>query len=316
MWSYIVRRVGLLVPTLALVTVLVALLVRLLPGDAVEIIIGQYTPLTHGDREAVRRQLGLDKPWYEQYGEFVAGVFTGDWGTSLQSQQPIGRELARRLPVTFELGLLALLISIVVAVPVGVIAAIRQDRWLDYLMRGTAIVFIAVPAFWLGTLVVVLPNVWWGWAPPIHYESFFDDPLSNLYFMIIPAAILGLGLSGSVMRLTRTQMLEVLRQDYIRTAWAKGLRERVVILRHALRNALIPVTTLIGLQVPLLVGGTVVLETIFSVPGIGSYLVTAVNSRDYPVVQAVNLVVALAVVLSNLLVDVLYAYLDPRIRYA
>ncbi|MCS7276801.1 MAG: ABC transporter permease [Dehalococcoidia bacterium] len=316
MWGYIMRRVGLLVPTLALVTVLVALLVRLLPGDAVEIIIGQYTPLTHGDREAVRRQLGLDKPWYEQYGEFVGGVFTGDWGTSLQSQQPIGRELARRLPVTFELGLLALLISIVVAVPVGVIAAIRQDRWLDYLMRGSAIVFIAVPAFWLGTLVVVLPNVWWGWAPPIHYESFFDDPLSNLYFMIIPASILGLGLSGSVMRLTRTQMLEVLRQDYIRTAWAKGLRERAIILRHALRNALIPVTTLIGLQVPLLVGGTVVLETIFSVPGIGSYLVTAVNSRDYPVVQAVNLVVALAVVLSNLLVDVLYAYLDPRIRYA
>ncbi len=316
MRAYIMRRLALAIPTLVAVTVLVSLVIRLLPGDAIEIIIGQYTPLTHGDREAVRRQLGLDKPWYQQYADFVSGIFVGDWGTSLQTQQPIGKELARRLPVTFELGLLALLISVTVAVPVGVIAAIRQDRWLDYVMRGTAIIFIAIPAFWLGTLVVVLPNVWWGWAPPIHYTSFLENPLRNLYFMVIPAAILGLALSGSVMRLTRAQMLEVLRQDYVRTAWAKGLRERIVILRHALPNALIPVITLIGLQIPIVVGGTVVLETIFSVPGVGSYLVIAVNSRDYPVVQAVNLVVAATVVLSNLVVDMAYAYLDPRVRYA
>jgi len=316
MSAYIVRRLLLIAPTLFLVTVIVFVVIRLLPGDVVETIIGQYTPLTEGDREQVRHQLGLDRPWYVQYFEFIGGAFVGDFGDSLQSQRPISDTLKDRLPVSAELGFLAILIGLIWAVPVGVLAAIRQDTILDYVTRSAAIAFIAIPSFWLGTMVVVFPNVWWGWAPPIQYRSFFDDPVQNLYLLIIPAAILGVGLSGSVMRLTRAQMLEVLRQDYIRTAWSKGLRERTVVLRHALKNALIPVTTLVALQVPVVVGGTVVLETIFSVPGMGAYLVQAANAKDYPVIQAVNLLVALVVVFANLAVDIVYVYLDPRVRYS
>lgn len=315
MTTYIARRLLLMIPTIFFVTLMVFLIVRLLPGDVVENIIGQYTPLTRGDREKVRHDLGLDRPWYEQYFDFVGGALRGDFGRSLQSQQPVTDALRDRLPVSAELGVIALVISVAIAIPIGVIAAIRQDTLLDYVTRSAAITLIAIPSFWLGTLVVVYPNVWWNWAPPIQYRSFFDDPIDNLYLMSIPAAILGIGLSGAVMRLTRAQMLEVLRQDYIRTAWSKGLRERTVVFRHALKNALIPVTTLVALQIPVIVGGTVVLETIFSVPGMGAYLVQAANAKDYPVIQAVNLLVALIVVFTNLAVDVAYAYLDPRIRY-
>jgi peptide/nickel transport system permease protein len=316
MSTYIIRRILLMIPTLFFVTVMVFLVVRLLPGDVVESIIGQYTPLTEGNREAVRHDLGLDRPWYVQYFDFVGGVFKGDLGESLQSQRPITEALRNRLPVSAELGLLSIFIGMVWAIPIGVLAAIRQDSALDHVARSMAISFIAMPSFWLGTLVIVLPNVWWNWAPPIQYRSFLNDPLQNLYLLIFPAAILGLTISGGVMRLTRAQMLEILRQDYIRTAWSKGLRERTIVVRHALKNALIPVITLVALQIPVVVGGTVVLETIFSVPGMGRYLVEAANASDYTVIQAVNLIVALIVVFANLAVDVVYGYLDPRIRYA
>jgi peptide/nickel transport system permease protein len=316
MSTYIIRRILLMVPTLFFVTAMVFFVVRLLPGDVVENIIGQYTPLTEGNREAVRHDLGLDRPWFSQYFDFIGGVFKGDLGTSLQSQRPITEALRTRLPVSAELGLLSIFIGLVWAIPIGVLAAIRQDSLLDHVARSMAISFIAMPSFWLGTLVIVLPNVWWNWAPPIHYRSFLTDPLNNLYLLIFPAAILGLTISGGVMRLTRAQMLEILRQDYIRTAWSKGLRERTIVVRHALKNALIPVITLVALQIPVVVGGTVVLETIFSVPGMGKYLVDAANGSDYPVIQAVNLIVALIVVFANLAVDVVYGYLDPRIRYA
>lgn len=315
MSTYIIRRILLMIPTLFFVTVLVFMVVRLLPGDVVETVIGQYTPLTQGDREAVRHDLGLDRPWYQQYVEFVGGVFKGDLGTSLQSQRPVSEALRNRLPVSAELGLLSIVIGLIWAIPIGVLAAIRQDSLLDHVARSTAISFIAMPSFWLGTLVIVLPSVWWNWAPPIQYRSFLDDPRENLYLLIFPAAILGLTISGGVMRLTRAQMLEILRQDYIRTAWSKGLKERTIVVRHALKNALIPVITLVALQIPVVVGGTVVLETIFSVPGMGRYLVEAANASDYPVIQAVNLIVALVVVFANLTVDVVYGYLDPRIRY-
>jgi peptide/nickel transport system permease protein len=316
MSNYIIRRIFLMIPTLFFVTAMVFLVVRLLPGDVVENIIGQYTPLTQGNREAVRHDLGLDRPWFSQYFDFVGGVFKGDLGTSLQSQRPITEALRNRLPVSAELGLLSIFIGLVWAIPIGVLAAIRQDSLLDHVARSAAISFIAMPSFWLGTLVIVLPNVWWKWAPPIQYRSFLDDPRQNLYLLIFPAAILGLTISGGVMRLTRAQMLEILRQDYIRTAWSKGLKERTIVVRHALKNALIPVITLVALQIPVVVGGTVVLETIFSVPGMGRYLVEAANASDYTVIQAVNLIVALIVVFANLAVDVMYGYLDPRIRYA
>ncbi|MHB8375383.1 MAG: ABC transporter permease [Dehalococcoidia bacterium] len=315
MSTYILRRILLMIPTLFFVTVLVFMIVRLLPGDAVESIIGQYTPLTQGDRARVKHELGLDRPWYSQYKDFVVGALHGDFGNSLQSQHPISNDLKQRLPVSFELGLMGLLIGVLIAIPIGVLAAIRQDSIIDQVARSSAITLLALPSFWLGTMVNVYPSVWWGWAPPIQYHSFFADPRANVSFLIIPAVILGVGLSGAIMRLTRAQMLEVLRQDYIRTAWSKGLRERTIVMRHALKNAMIPVLTLVALQVPIVVGGTVVLETIFSVPGMGFYLVSAVNAKDYPVIQAVTLLIAIIVVFSNLAVDLVYAYLDPRIRY-
>lgn len=316
MSGYILRRILLMIPTLFVVSILVFLVIRLLPGDVVSNVIGQYASLTDGNREAIEEDLGLDRPWYEQYVDFITGAVQGDFGESLQSQQPISEAFKDRIPVSVELGILALLISVSFGVPIGVLAAIRQDSFLDLIARSSAITFVALPSFWLGTLVIVLPNVWWGWAPPIQYVELWDDPAQNLEMVIIPAAILGLGLSGSVMRLTRAQMLDVMRQDYIRTASAKGLRERSVVIRHALKNALIPVTTLIALQIPLVIGGTVVLETIFSIPGMGAYLVTAATASDYTVIQAVNLLVAIVVLTANLTTDVTYAYLDPRIRYS
>jgi peptide/nickel transport system permease protein len=316
MRTYIIRRVLLMIPTLFLLTVAVFMIVRALPGDVVETIVGQYTPLTQGDRNQVRHELGIDRPWYQQYGDFIGNAFKGDLGTSLVNQQPITKDLKRRVPVSVELGAMALFIGVIIAVPVGVLAAIRQDTLIDYFTRSSAIALIAIPSFWLGTMVEVYPNIWWNWAPPIQYHSFLADPQGNLYILIFPATILGIGLSGAIMRLTRAEMLEVLRQDYVRTAWSKGLRERTVVMRHALRNTLIPVTTLIALQIPVLIGGTVVLEGIFSIPGMGAYLLSAASSKDFPVIQAVTLLVGIVVVVSNLAVDIAYAYLDPRIRYS
>jgi peptide/nickel transport system permease protein len=313
--QYVIRRLLLAVPTLLGVSLLVFLIVRALPGDVVEAIIGQYTPISETDRERVRRELGLDEPVYTAYLNFVGGAVQGDFGTSLQSGQPVSDEIQDRLPVTLELGLMALLFGLIIGLPIGVFAAIRQDSWADYFARSTAIGFLAIPNFWLATMVIVYPSVWWKWAPPIKFEYIWDDPKENLYMISLPALILGVGLAGSIMRHTRAQMLEVRRQDYIRTAWAKGMKERSVVLRHALKNAFIPVVTLIGLQIPVVLGGTVVLETIFNVPGMGRYLVQSILIRNYPVVQAVNLLIACSVVFSNLLVDVAYGYLDPRIRF-
>jgi peptide/nickel transport system permease protein len=316
MTNYIMRRVLLMIPTLFVVSLMVFLVIRLLPGDVVENVIGQFASLSEGDREAVEEDLGLNDPWYEQYWEFITGAIQGDFGNSLQSRTPISEALADRVPVSIQLGLMALFIAVFVGVPLGVLAAIKQDSMIDYVTRSTAITFVALPSFWLGTLVIVLPSVWWDWAPPIQYKEFWEDPRENLVMLGIPAIILGLGLSGGIMRLTRAQVLEVMRQDYIRTASSKGLHQRTVIVRHALKNALIPVTTLIALQIPIIIGGTVVLETIFSIPGMGAYLVTAATGSDYTVIQAVNLLVAVVVLSSNLVTDIIYAYLDPRIRYS
>jgi peptide/nickel transport system permease protein len=211
---------------------------------------------------------------------------------------------------------MAMVFGLLIAIPIGVIAAVRQDSWSDYLGRSTAIGFLAIPSFWLGTLVITLPSVWWGWTPPLRYTRLLDDPARNLVHVVLPAIILGLALSGSLMRLTRAQMLEVLRQDFVRTATAKGLADRAVIVHHALKNAFIPILTLLGLQVSILVGGTVVLESIFVLPGMGRYLLEAVQARDYPVIQGLNLLFATVIVVSNLGVDMLYGWLDPRVRYS
>ena len=210
---------------------------------------------------------------------------------------------------------MAVLISIVISLPIGIYSAIRQDTAGDYIGRSTAIIFIAVPSFWIGTLVMVYPSIWWTWSPPLELIHFAEDPLGNLWMFFIPSFILAMAMAGGTMRMTRTMMLEVMRQDYIRTAWSKGLKEGVVVMRHALKNALIPVVTILGAELPILVGGAVILEQIFALPGMGKLMVNALDARDYPVVSAINLIVATAIVVANLLVDVSYAYLDPRVRY-
>jgi len=258
MQVYLVRRLLLVIPTLLGVSIIVFALVRLLPGDAVAMLLQDYAQ--GADGAALRAQLGLDRPVYVQYVEWLGAVLHGDLGTSLRSKTAIGAELANRIPVTLELGLLALLVGLLVAIPVGVLSAVRQDTRVDYLARSTAIALLAIPGFWLGTLVITLPSVWWQWTPPLRYTRLFDDPGKNLAQVIVPAVILGLALSGTLMRLTRAQMLEVLRQDFVLTAHGKGLTEGAVLVRHALKNAFIPVLTLLGLQISILVGGTVVLE--------------------------------------------------------
>ncbi len=313
MHVYLARRLLLVIPTLIGVSIIVFLLVRMLPGDAVTMLLQDYAYAA--DADAMRARLGLDRPVYVQYGEWLGGVARGDLGTSLRSKTPVAEELVNRLPVTAALGRRAMVIGLLIAIPVGVISAVRQDSWSDYLGRSTAIGFLAIPSFWLGTLVVTLPSVWWGWTPPLRYTRLLDDPAKNLTHVALPAIILGLALSGSLMRLTRAQMLEVLRQDFVRTATAKGLADGAVIVHHALKNAFIPILTLLGLQVSILVGGTVVLESIFVLPGMGRYLLEAVQYRDYPVIQGLNLIFAVVIIMANLIVDLLYGWLDPRVRY-
>ena len=304
----------LLVPTLLGVSVVVFVLVRLLPGDAVALQL-QDVHATAADEALLRAQLGIDRPIVVQYFDWLSTLAHGDLGHSFRSHAPIAQELAGRMPVTAELGAFALVIAASVAITVGVISAVKQDTLTDYVARSAAIGLLAIPGFWLGTLVVTLPSVWWHWTPPLRYVTFTEDPLKNLGIVILPATILGLGLSGGLMRLVRTQMLEVLRQDFIRTASAKGLAEQAVVLRHALKNAFIPALTVLGLQVALLVSGTVVLESIFVLPGMGRYLLESVQGRDYPAIQGLNLIFATVIVLTNLLVDLLYGWLDPRVRY-
>jgi peptide/nickel transport system permease protein len=314
MSRYLLRRLVLLVPTLLGVTVVVFVLVRLLPGDAVALQL-QDAKATAADEAALRSQLGLDRPIFAQYLDWLGTLSRGDLGHSFRSRQPIAQELAARIPVTVELGAFALLIAALAATTVGVISAVKQDTLADYVARSAAIGLLAVPGFWLGTLVVTLPSVWWHWTPPLRYVAFTEDPIKNLSIVILPAVILGLGVSGGLMRLIRTQMLEVLRQDFIRTASAKGLAEYAVVVRHALKNAFIPALTVLGLQVALLVSGTVVFESIFVLPGMGRYLLESVQARDYPAIQGLNLLFATVIVLTNLVVDLLYGWLDPRVRY-
>jgi peptide/nickel transport system permease protein len=314
MHPYLARRLLLVVPTLIGVTMVVFLMVRMLPGDAVSMLLQDYAYAK--DADEMRARLGLDRPVHVQYVEWLGGVLQGNLGTSLRSNQPVAAEIANRLPVTAELGLMAMAIGLLIAVPVGVISAIRQDTPTDYVTRGLAIAMLAIPGFWLGTLVITLPSIWWQWTPPLRYTRLWDDPAKNLAQMIVPAIILGIALSGSVMRLTRAQMLEVLRQDYVRTAAAKGLGEWALVFRHELRNAFIPVLTLLGLEVAILVGGAVVIENVFALPGMGRYLLEGIQYRDYPVIQALNLIFATVIVLANLLVDLLYGWFDPRVRYS
>jgi peptide/nickel transport system permease protein len=318
MRAYIIRRLLLMIPTFLLVTIVVFLSLRLIPGDVIDLMQAQIggAPGRDLDRAALESLLGLDKPIYVQYGEWLGNAFLhGDLGTSLYGNQSVIEEIFRRFPISLELATLSIIISLLIAIPIGTFSAVRQDTMGDYIARSFAIALVAIPGFWVGTMVMIYPTIWWGWSPPMQVVSFTESPLRNLGMFIIPAIIMGMHLSGTTMRMTRTMMLEVLRQDYIRTAWAKGLRERVIVTRHALRNSLIPVITIIGTHIPLLIGGTVIIEQIFNLPGIGRLVLESLNRRDYPMVSGVNLFIASMVLVVNLVVDLAYAYLDPRIRY-
>jgi peptide/nickel transport system permease protein len=302
-----------MIPTFIGVTIVVSLGVRLLPGDVIDATLGQqgYGP---EDRARLEHDLGLDKSWPEQYFSWSTGVVQGDLGTTLIGKRPIAPELKDRLFVSLELAALALAAALVIGIPLGIIAAVWQGSLLDFAARSMAIIALAVPGFWLGTLVIVYPAIWWNWTPPLFYQNLWDDPIANLRQMWIPALLLSLYSAGFVMRIMRSSLVEVMSNDYVRTAWAKGLPQRAIVMRHCVGNALIPVVTVIGLQLPVLIGGAVVFESIFVIPGIGRYLLDSITNRDYNVVQAITLVMAVIVMFGNLAFDVLYSYLDPRIR--
>ena len=317
MRAYIIRRLLLIIPTLFILTILVFLSVRFIPGDVIDVMVADLVH-TGGDidREALERKLGLDVPVHVQYGRWLGGILLhGSLGEPLRGGLTVEEKILARLPVTIELGVLAIVIGLLIALPVGIYSAIRQYTVADYVGRSFAIIGLATPNFWLALMVMIFPAIWWGWSPPMQLIPFTEDPLGNLGMFIIPSVILGTAMSAATMRMTRTMMLEVLRQDYIRTAWSKGLKERVVIIRHAIKNALIPVVTLVGLQLPILVGGSVIIEEIFVLPGIGRLFLEALEWRDYEVVSGINLLFATVVVGINLMIDLIYPFLDPRVRY-
>ena len=330
MRAYIIRRLLLTFPTLFIVSFVIFAVIRFMPGDIVDAEISQMQEIgvSQASLEQARGELmkkyGLDVSIFAQYGRWigvypqadgrVSGLLQGDFGTSFRRHTPVLRDIAIRWPVTLELGLIAFIIANIVSIPIGVYSALRQDTISDYLVRSFAILCMAVPSFWLGTMIVVFPSLWWGYSPPIMYTKMTEDLFENLEMFFVPSVVLGLAMTGGTMRMTRTMMLEVLRQDYVRTAWAKGLRERAVVMRHALKNAFIPVITLIGYTLPVMIGGAVIIEQIFSLPGMGRLLIDATLTRDYTVISGIMLVFGLGMVLINLAVDLTYGILNPKVR--
>ena len=310
---YILRRILLLVPTLLLVSFFIFSIVRLLPGDVVTIMISEQGYAN--DEAELRKTLGLDKPLVIQYVMYMKNVFRGDLGKSLWSGKPVTEELARRLPTTLRLGLMALFWTLLMGIPIGVLSALYQDRWSDYLLRSAAIGGLSIPGFWIATLILVFGAIWFRWVPPMDYVPFMENPIKSLSQLVVPSFIMSIALSAGIMRMTRTMMLEVMKEDYIRTARAKGLAGWVVVVRHALKNALIPVLSIMGIQIAVLIGGTVIMEQIFVLPGVGKYLIDAISWRDYPAIQGINLFICTWIICINLIVDLMYGLFDPRIRY-
>ena len=328
MRAYLIRRLLLVIPSVFIISAIIFLLMRLVPGDIVDGIMARMEEsgeVSEIDETILARQFGLDAPLIVQYGRFLgvtpqadgvfAGLAQGHLGISWVTRDAVTERVLSKLPVTMELGLFSLIISQLIAIPIGVISALRQDTAADYIGRSFAILFISVPSFWLGTVVILFASVWWGYLPQIRWTAFSDDRMRNLRNIMVPAVINGLLMAGGTMRMMRTMMLEVLRQDYVRTAWSKGLRERVVVYRHALRNALIPVVTIVGLQIPILIGGTVIIEQLFTLPGMGQMIIDALRQRDYPTVNGVMVITSFTIVLVNLMVDITYGIIDPKVKY-
>ena len=317
MTTYVIRRLLLAVPTLFILTVLVFMLVRFLPGNIIDLMEADLDALDWEiDREGFLRLMGLDVPFYVQYGRWMGGMFLhGTLGDSLFAGHTVEEKIIAALPVTLQLGAMSFVLAQLIALPVGIYSAIRQDTPADYVARTIAIIGMATPNFWLALMVMIYPTIWWGWAPPIEYIPFTENPLGSIGMLIIPSVIVGTAMSAGTMRLTRTMMLEVLRQDYVRTARSKGLKERVVIYRHSVKNALIPIVTVVGGQLPILIGGSVIIENIFVLPGLGRLFVDALAQRDYPMVSGINLFFGTVILLNNLFIDLLYPFVDPRVRY-
>lgn len=316
MVKYVTRRMVGLVPTMMILLFLVVVMVELIPGDVIDLILEEKFEQNDEARVLLERELGLDRPLPIRYLSYVAGVFTGDLGNSLWTDQSVGSLIAQRAVPTIEIGVLSIIIGGFIGIGIGIISAVRQDSFLDYSLRSFAILGLSVPNFALATAYVVFPAIWWGIAPNMRYVSFTEAPVDHIQIILPPAIILGLSLSATLMRLMRTTMLNELRQDYVRTAQSKGLLHRSVIFRHVLKNALIPVITLLGLQVAFLIGGSVITESVFAIPGVGRLLLGSIASRDYPVIQGIVVVIGLFVITTNLLIDLSYAWLDPRIRYS
>jgi peptide/nickel transport system permease protein len=311
--TYVLRRLILLVPVLIGMSMLIFAVMRSLPGDPAAGLLGpDARPETIA---ALRDELKLDDPWPVQYWAWLQNVLRGDFGTSFSLHTPVSQEVKDRLPVTVELIILGMIITVIAGIPSGIVSALKQNTPVDYAARTINVLFLAIPGFWLATLMLLLPSLWWGYAPPVGYVPLWEDPLTNLEQFYMPAIALGAASSAAVMRMMRSVVLEVMRTDYVRTARAKGLHERNVVWRHVLKNSFIPVLSLLGLQAAVLIGGQVIVEQIFTLPGVGRLLVQSITLRDYAVVQAIVLYIAAAVLLINLVTDVLYAFLDPRISY-
>jgi peptide/nickel transport system permease protein len=315
MYKYVIRRLLLAIPVLLLSSLIVFSLMRVMPGDALIALMGESGNVGAKELAKLRQDLGLDLPYHQQYLTWLWQMVSFNPGYSIFTNEPIPVALKKAIPVTLELAALALVLGLVIAIPIGVLSATRQDKPEDYVGRVVAVSGLSLPDFWLGTLVITFAAIWFHWIPPIGYASLWEDPWRNLQQFLLPAAVLGFRLSAATMRMTRSTVLEVLREDYVRTAWAKGLAGRIVVYKHALKNALIPVVTIVGGQLGTLLAGTFVVESIFALPGMGRLTVEAIMYRDYPIVQTNVMLVAGTLVTLNLLVDLTYAWLDPRIRY-
>ena len=315
MLAFLTRRVLLSLPALFGVALVVFLLMRAVPGDVVTSLVGLEGNITPERRAELERMFGLDLPVHVQFGRWLAAAAQGDLGSSLRTGRPVGVDLALRFPVTLQLTLFSLLVALLIAVPAGIAAALRRGRVLDYAVSVFALLGLSLPSFFLGILLILLFSLQLGWLPPAGYVPFTEAPLDNLRHMLLPSVSLGLVLAAATTRIVRSTMLEVLNRDFVRTARAKGLGEPRVVYRHALRNALIPVVTVVGLQFGTLLGGAVIIEQVFSLPGVGRFALEGINLRDYPVVQGAVLLIAAAFIVVNLFVDVLYSLIDPRIRY-
>ena len=320
MWTYTVKRVFLFAPTIFIVTLIVFFIIWILPGDPALVILtggsDDVATIREQDLEKLQHELGLDRPIYVRYADWMWGLLRGDLGNSIWYTSPVMDDLKDRFPVSIQLAVMSIIIAVLFAVPLGVLSAVKQDTWIDYIARLFTIAGVALPTFWVGVLIVFVLAFWFNWLPPLGYATLWEDPMTNLQQLAFPAAALGFHDVAFIARMTRSSMLEVLRDDYVRTARSKGLNEWAVVFRHGLGNALLPILTVTGLRFGNLLGGVVVIETIFVVPGVGNYLIDAIVHQDFTVIQAIILMTAVIIVCLNLLVDLLYGFIDPRVRYA